>query len=130
MGATFGGFSLYVQDGRLQYVHNFVARREDHLAADVRVQVAADVGLRGRLDIAPGENLGAPRPDVDEPLLQPVVQAGLAENLLGRDRAVVRRGRVGFVVGRGQGRGDAADLFQSLQALDHVWLPQGVKRVV
>jgi arylsulfatase len=33
LGATFGGFSLYVQDGRLQYVHNYVARREDHLAA-------------------------------------------------------------------------------------------------
>jgi hypothetical protein len=34
LGATFGGCSLYVQDGRLQYVHNFVARHEDHLAAD------------------------------------------------------------------------------------------------
>ncbi len=34
MGATFGGFSLYVQDGRLQYVHNLVARSEEHIGAD------------------------------------------------------------------------------------------------
>ena len=33
MGAILGGYSLYVQDGRLQYVHNLVGRREDHLAA-------------------------------------------------------------------------------------------------
>jgi arylsulfatase A-like enzyme len=33
MGAILGGYSLYVQDGRLQYVHNLVGRHEDHLAA-------------------------------------------------------------------------------------------------
>ncbi len=33
MGGILGGYTLYVQDGRLQYVHNLVGRREDHLAA-------------------------------------------------------------------------------------------------
>jgi arylsulfatase len=33
MGGIFGGFTFFVQDGRLQYVHNLVGRREDHLAA-------------------------------------------------------------------------------------------------
>jgi arylsulfatase len=33
MGGILGGYTLYVLDGRLQYVHNFVGRREDHLAA-------------------------------------------------------------------------------------------------
>ena len=32
-GRRSGGFSLFVQDGRLQYVHNYLARFEDHLAA-------------------------------------------------------------------------------------------------
>jgi arylsulfatase len=33
MGAILGGFTIYIQDGRLQYVHNFVGRSEDHIAA-------------------------------------------------------------------------------------------------
>ncbi len=33
MGGILGGYTLFVQDGRLQYVHNLVGRREDHLAA-------------------------------------------------------------------------------------------------
>ena len=33
MGGILGGYSFFVQDGRPQYVHNFVGRREDHLAA-------------------------------------------------------------------------------------------------
>jgi len=33
MGGILGGYSLFVQDGRLQYVHNFVGRWEDHLGA-------------------------------------------------------------------------------------------------
>jgi arylsulfatase len=32
-GGILGGYTLFVQDGRLQYVHNLVGRREDHLAA-------------------------------------------------------------------------------------------------
>ena len=45
MGSTLGGYTLYVQDGRLQYVHNFMARSEDHLAA-------ADVLTPGRHSVA------------------------------------------------------------------------------
>ena len=33
MGGILGGYTLYVQDGRLQYVHNLLGRREDHLVA-------------------------------------------------------------------------------------------------
>jgi arylsulfatase len=32
-GSVLGGYTLFVQDGRLQYVHNYVGKREDHLAA-------------------------------------------------------------------------------------------------
>jgi arylsulfatase len=34
MGSVFGGYALFVQDGRLQYVHNYVGREEHHLEAD------------------------------------------------------------------------------------------------
>lgn len=34
MGSILGGFSLYVADGRLQYVHNYLGREEHHVAAD------------------------------------------------------------------------------------------------
>lgn len=34
MGAITGGYSLYVADGRLQYVHNYVGAEETHLSAD------------------------------------------------------------------------------------------------
>lgn len=34
MGSILGGYSLFVADGRLQYVHNYLGRDEDHLAAD------------------------------------------------------------------------------------------------
>jgi len=37
MGGILGGYTLFVQDGRLQYVHNFVGRREDHLVATVEL---------------------------------------------------------------------------------------------
>ena len=33
-GSILGGYSLFVADGRLQYVHNYLGRTEDHLAAD------------------------------------------------------------------------------------------------
>ena len=33
-GSVLGGFSLFVQDGRLQYVHNYIGRKEHHLAAE------------------------------------------------------------------------------------------------
>ena len=32
-GSVLGGYTLFVQDGKLQYVHNYVGKREDHLAA-------------------------------------------------------------------------------------------------
>ena len=32
-GSRLGGFSFFVQDGRVQYVHNYVGRAEHHLAA-------------------------------------------------------------------------------------------------
>jgi hypothetical protein len=32
-GSILGGYSLYVADGRLQYVHNYLGRSEDHLEA-------------------------------------------------------------------------------------------------
>jgi arylsulfatase len=32
-GTVLGGFTLFVEDGCLQYVHNLVGRREDHIAS-------------------------------------------------------------------------------------------------
>ncbi len=32
-GSVLGGYTLFVQDGRIQYVHNYVGREEHHLAA-------------------------------------------------------------------------------------------------
>jgi arylsulfatase len=37
-GSRLGGFTLFVQDGRLQYVHNYVGRAEHHLAADAPLE--------------------------------------------------------------------------------------------
>ncbi len=34
MGSILGGYSLFVADGHLQYVHNFLGRSEDHLASE------------------------------------------------------------------------------------------------
>jgi arylsulfatase len=34
MGSILGGYSLFVADGRLQYVHNYVGREEHHVVAD------------------------------------------------------------------------------------------------
>jgi arylsulfatase len=36
-GSVFGGYSLYVQDGRLHYVHNYLGREEHHLASGVEI---------------------------------------------------------------------------------------------
>jgi arylsulfatase len=36
-GSVLGGYTLYVQDGRLQYVHNYIGRKEHHLAAEQRL---------------------------------------------------------------------------------------------
>ena len=33
-GSVLGGYSLFVHDGRLQYVHNYIGRKEHHLAAE------------------------------------------------------------------------------------------------
>jgi arylsulfatase len=33
-GSILGGFTFFVQDDRLQYVHNYVGREEHHLVAD------------------------------------------------------------------------------------------------
>ena len=33
-GSILGGYTLFVQDGRLQYVHNYVGREEHHLVAE------------------------------------------------------------------------------------------------
>jgi arylsulfatase len=33
-GSVLGGYTFYVQDGRLQYVHNYIGRKEHHLAAE------------------------------------------------------------------------------------------------
>jgi len=41
MGSILGGFSLFVQDGRLQYVHNYMARFEDHLDAGSKLAPGA-----------------------------------------------------------------------------------------
>ncbi|MBM3670988.1 MAG: arylsulfatase [Actinobacteria bacterium] len=37
MGSILGGFSFYVDEDRLQYVHNFLGRSEDHLEAKQKV---------------------------------------------------------------------------------------------
>jgi arylsulfatase len=37
MGSILGGYSLFVLDGKLQYVHNHLGRNEDHLASSTPV---------------------------------------------------------------------------------------------
>jgi arylsulfatase len=37
MGSILGGYSLFVADGRLQYVHNYLGRAEDHLSTDANL---------------------------------------------------------------------------------------------
>ena len=39
MGGNDGGISLYVQDGKLCFVHNYVAKDDLHVRSDDRVPV-------------------------------------------------------------------------------------------
>ncbi|MSO78818.1 MAG: arylsulfatase [Acidimicrobiia bacterium] len=41
MGSILGGFSLFVMDGTLQYVHNFLGRSEDHLTSEQPIPTGA-----------------------------------------------------------------------------------------
>ena len=47
-GSILGGYSLFVADGRLQYVHNYLGRSEDHLAARTPFPKALHARLRVR----------------------------------------------------------------------------------
>jgi len=42
-GSVLGGYTLYVQSSRLQYVHNYVGREEHHLAGDAPLTPGAHV---------------------------------------------------------------------------------------
>jgi arylsulfatase len=47
MGSILGGYSLYVDDHRLQYVHNHLGRNEDHFAARKKLPTGAcELGFR------------------------------------------------------------------------------------
>jgi arylsulfatase len=59
-GGTDGGFALYVKDGKLQYVHNYVAREYLHVASadpvpDGRHQLRYEFEVTGKPDIAKGK---------------------------------------------------------------------------
>jgi arylsulfatase len=41
MGTVLGGYSFFVDDGCLQYVHNFVGRREDHIGSSTPIPPGA-----------------------------------------------------------------------------------------
>jgi arylsulfatase len=43
MGSLLGGFVLYVRDGRLRYVHNFVGMEEHRIASDVAIPAGRHV---------------------------------------------------------------------------------------
>ena len=62
-GGTDGGYSLYVKDGKLQYVHNYVARDFLHVASTERVpagrhELRYEFEVTGAPDFATGK--GAP----------------------------------------------------------------------
>jgi arylsulfatase len=47
MGSILGGYSLFVDDHRLQYVHNHLGRNEDHLVAGKKLPTGAcELGFR------------------------------------------------------------------------------------
>jgi len=59
-GGTDGGYSLYVQDGALQYVHNYVARDYLHVASGEKIppgrhELRYEFEVTGRPDIAQGK---------------------------------------------------------------------------
>lgn len=63
-GTRFGGWTIFVQDGRLQSVHNYMGRAEYHLAADRPVPIGRPVELAFELTRS-GEHAGTGRLLID-----------------------------------------------------------------
>jgi arylsulfatase A-like enzyme len=87
-GSLLGGYTLFVLDGRLQYVHNYIGRREHHLSSDRPVPEGRHElafvfesdgpfqGGRGRLEI---DGVVVAQADIDKftPVRFSITDAGL-----------------------------------------------------
>ncbi|MBM4266652.1 MAG: arylsulfatase [Deltaproteobacteria bacterium] len=101
MGSILGGYSFFVADGRLQYVHNFLGREEHHVDSEERVPEGKhrlgfvfEAGKNARLTID-GRTVGTGSVPRFTPVRFSITDAGLT---CGEDAgsAVTRRYRAPF----------------------------------